>query len=981
MPFDANMYENNEVYRSWVDHPFRFIEPNEKSENLGLRKPQLGALYTILAHLVSAPQEPATIVMPTGTGKTDTISSLILSGLFLRTLIVVPSDALRDQIADSIIALTNLRAMGAVSESVKSAVVSKIGSGLNEEEVKRLTASNVIIATPQALQNFSDQALELLSTYCSHLIFDEAHHVAAHTWKKVKKIFAGKPSLQFTATPFREDKKSLDGKIIYHYSLREAQADGYFQEIEFHPIREYNPKLGDEAVARKAIELLELDIKEGKDHILLVRTRSQVKAKRLYEIYEALTNLDLVLIHSGVKDKDKILENIKRKQYRIIICVAMLGEGFDLPELKIAAIHDQHQSPAVTLQFIGRFTRVNKKLGAAKFVANIANQRMDAQMAELYEESADWSAVIRDVSETKIVKEIKQQEFADQFKNDEDGKSILALNPSPKISARAYRLLKDDWHPEHIENFVARKEEVEYFSVNKKNNLVVLVTSAQVSVPWANTAEISNTEWFLYLAYFREKMNTLFVHCSGDDGQANNFRNLIAKDSKIIAGEKTFRTLHQIKLLKLQNVGLSRNNKELRFTMHVGRNINAIIGDLENNTAIKSNIFAAGYLDGERTNAGCSHKGKMWEMDSGPLNRWVSWCDKVAEKINDDTIEVKNIINNVMRSELISDSWPTGLFYTDWPDSLLIESEVKIYLICGGLSYNMLDVALGAPNRISDKKIEITIFHEKSESEKISIAKIILRLEDDDFGVSCGDVKISLQGERNFAEYLYENPLKLLKQDGSMIFGNYRYYSPATLNIKIPEDLVISWDWGRTKIQNESMRKEKDLDTVQGFTYQKIFDQYDIIFNDDGSGEVADLIAIAERDGIIQIDLYHCKYCPAKDGVAAPGGRVGDTYEVCGQTSRSVKWMHTGEALLSRLLTRYERSIVSEFDRMLKGDISEIDLLRYKCRDHEMILGFYIVQPAISKERMTDEQRAVLGTSYTYVKALSGTDLKVIVSG
>jgi hypothetical protein len=583
-------------------------------------------------------------------------------------------------------------------------------------------------------------------------------------------------------------------------------------------VQQSHPKLGDAAVAKKAIELLELDIKEGNDHLLLVRARSQVKAKQLYEIYKSLTNLDLVLIHSGVKDKDQILENIKRKQYRIIICVAMLGEGFDLPELKIAAIHDQHQSPAVTLQFIGRFTRMNKKLGAAKFVANIANQRMDAQMAELYEESADWSAVIRDVSENKIFKEIEQQEFSDQFKNDEGGKSILALNPSPKISARAYRLLKDDWHPENIENFVARKEEVEYFSVNEKNNLVVLVTSAQVSVPWANTSEISNVEWFLYLAYFHEKMNTLFVHCSGDDGQANNFRTLLAKESKIIAGEKTFRTLHQIKLLKLQNVGLSRNNKELRFTMHVGRNINAIIGDLENNTATKSNIFAAGYLDGERTNAGCSHKGKIWEMDSGPLNRWVNWCDKVAIKINDDTIEVKNIINNVMRSELIADSWPTGLFYADWPDGLLIENEVKIYLICGGVSYNMLDVVLGAPNKISDKEIEIIVYYEKSETEKISITKVTLRLEADDFSVRCGDVKISLHGERSFAEYLYENPLKLLKQDGSMVFGNYRYYSPATLNIKIPEELVTSWDWGTTKIQNESMKKERNLDTVQGFT-------------------------------------------------------------------------------------------------------------------------------------------------------------------
>ena len=36
----------------------------------------------------------------------------------------------------------------------------------------------------------------------------------------------------------------------------------------------------------------------------------------------------------------------------------MLGEGFDLPALKVAVVHDPQKSLAVTLQFIGRFTRI-----------------------------------------------------------------------------------------------------------------------------------------------------------------------------------------------------------------------------------------------------------------------------------------------------------------------------------------------------------------------------------------------------------------------------------------------------------------------------------------------------------------------------------------------------------------------------------------------------------------------------------------------
>ncbi|MGF6114859.1 superfamily II DNA or RNA helicase [Janthinobacterium lividum] len=980
MPLDLHMYDTNAVYRSWIDQPFRFIEPNEKNDHIGLRRPQLGALYTILAHLTSSSRlDPVTVVMPTGTGKTDTIAALLLAGTFPRTLVIVPSDALREQISGSLATLKNLRAMSAINAEVKAPIIRKIDTGMSIDEINILCDSNVIVATPQALQGFSEVELTALASLCTHLVFDEAHHVAAYTWTKIRKIFDTKPCIQFTATPFREDKKSLEGKIIYHYALRDAQADGYFQEIEFHPVREYNPLLGDAAIARKAVALLQSDLEDGKEHLMMVRAKSQARAKKLYEIYKEFHHIPSILIHSNVKNKDDILRDIKLKKYKIIVCVDMLGEGFDLPELKIAAIHDQHQSPAVTLQFIGRLTRVKYNLGTAKFVANIANQKMGAQMAALYKESADWSAIIREVSEEKIQREILREEFSEQF-DDEDGKTILALNPNPNISARAYKLNKNDWLAKNIDGFSNTNEEVEFYSVSEKENLVILVTRADVSVPWANTSEISNIVWFLYLAYYNEKKSTLFIHCSGDDGQAKNFRSLISKNSQLIAGEKTFRTLDGIKLLKLQNVGLSRNQKNIRFTMHVGRDVNSIIGQLENNTAIKSNIFASGYLDGKKSNAGCSHKGKIWEMDSGPIDDWVTWCDNAAIKLNDDTIDVKNIIDNVMRSEQIIGAWPVGFFYADWPESLLIENEIKISIKTAGISYNLLDLEFGIPTLASAVEIKIPLIFEKNHEEKVVLSNITLKLLKDDFSVSCGDLKISIQGERSLSDYLYENPLKILKQDGSIAIGNYRYYSPATLNILLPQNLLIIWDWGKTKIQNESMKKEGNLDTVQGFTFQKIFENYSIIFNDDGAGEIADLVAINIHSGIINVDFYHCKYCAAKDGIATPGGRVDDTYVVSGQTSRSTKWMHSGEALLNRLMSRYQKSIVSGFDRMLKGKIDDIDLARHKSIDHEMILGFYIVQPAISKAKITDEQLTVLGTSYTYVKAISGADLNVIIN-
>ena len=163
------------------------------------------------------------------------------------------------------------------------------------------------------------------------------------------------------------------------------------------------------------------------------------------------------------------------------------------------------------------------------------------------------------------------------------------------------------------------------------------------------------------------------------------------------------------------------------------------------------------------------------------------------------------------------------------------------------------------------------------------------------------------------------------------------------------------------------MRAEKRSDSVQGFTYKKIADDFEIVFNDDGAGEIADLVAIRVDKDRIYISLFHCKYCPLTDGTAIPGARLSDVYEVCGQASRSVKWLYTGEKFFDRLLDRYQKSLPNGFDRILKGTPQQMEILRNKCND-------------VSARKVSDEQLTVLGTSYSYIKNISGSDIKVIVS-
>ena len=103
----------------------------------------------------------------------------------------------------------------------------------------------------------------------------------------------------------------------------------------------------------------------------------------------------------------------------LIICVNMLGEGFDFPRLKIAAIHDPHKSIATTIQFVGRFTRTsNNKIGDATIIANISNEMTNKAMEELYSQDSDWNKIIRQTADVLVDKEDRKIKFLQNFEGE-----------------------------------------------------------------------------------------------------------------------------------------------------------------------------------------------------------------------------------------------------------------------------------------------------------------------------------------------------------------------------------------------------------------------------------------------------------------------------------------------------------------------------------------------------------------------------------
>ena len=205
-PFDYVENLGN-IRTSWAA-TFSYVQEDVARNIKGLRVPQIGATHAVHAHC-SVSGDPATVVMPTGTGKTEVMLSVLVSAQLTKVLVLVPTDPLRTQIAEKFLTLGVLRQpeFTMLHERARRPIVGvlqHIPSDLAEVD-DVFGRCNVIVTTSSIAGQCSAAVQERVAAHCSHLFIDEAHHAEAPTWSAFKKAFKDRRVLQFTATPFRED--------------------------------------------------------------------------------------------------------------------------------------------------------------------------------------------------------------------------------------------------------------------------------------------------------------------------------------------------------------------------------------------------------------------------------------------------------------------------------------------------------------------------------------------------------------------------------------------------------------------------------------------------------------------------------------------------------------------------------------------------------------------------------------------------------
>jgi len=209
---------------------------------------------------------------------------------------------------------------------------------------------------------------------------------------------------------------------------------------------------------------------------------------------------------------------------------------------------------------------------------------------------------------------------------------------------------------------------------------------------------------------------------------------------------------------------------------------------------------------------------------------------------------------------------------------------------------------------------------------------------------------------------------------------------PPCLLLRPPRDLapfdateLRELDWSGIDLAVESQGVARRSDSIQArmISHVAALASWDVVLDDDGSGEVADIVALRAEGGELVVHMTHCKYVSG----GRPRARVGDLYEVCGQAQKSARWRRSIPDLFERLIRR-ERTRVANGrpSGFIVGDLPSL----FRLADNAHILRptytIAISQPGVSKAAVTAAQLELLASTETYLHETAYARLEVYCS-
>lgn len=445
-----------------------FIDGNEF-----LRLPQRKAYKRLKEEFKKDVETHKIIVLATGAGKTGVIGLAPFGISKGRVLVITPSLIIREGISDEFDTRTDFNfwtKRKVILDDNDLPKVYRYAGFSSQSDKKRvlkyLNEANIVIANIHKVYN-SNSEKPLVSIlepdFFDMIIIDEAHHSAADSWINTLNYFTAKKIIKLTATPYRADEKELGGKIIYSYDLGEAIGDKIVknivsedytnQKLEF----EVNGKIVDKETALDIMDeswitrsvayskectktIVEMSInrlnekrKLGNAHHQIIAVACSIEhAKTIMEMYKEFGLKADYVSCNRIKESENVIISFKKGQLDVIVNVDMLAEGFDHPNISVAAIFRPFRTLSPYAQFIGRALRKIQGNDLIDSIDNVAHviYHKELGLDDLWEyyTGQKTKAVNRKILEDEYCREESDERSRDVGEVIVDGKLIKTTN-------------------------------------------------------------------------------------------------------------------------------------------------------------------------------------------------------------------------------------------------------------------------------------------------------------------------------------------------------------------------------------------------------------------------------------------------------------------------------------------------------------------------------------------------------------------------
>lgn len=967
--------------------------------NNGFRPGQLGALHAVLAH-ASMHDDPATVCLPTGYGKTSVMMALPLLMRPTRVLVVEPSDALRKQVSSHFRELSTLRRIGAICDTVPNpSVLRHEGRPQTPEDWQMVAKHDVIISTPSSLSPILAPGAP--RDLFDLIIFDEAHHAPADTWAAYIEHYSDARFVFLTATPFRRDGRVIPGKLVYRYPVMRAVSEGAFDPVAFRaaPIQNELDDLHiDRAIAVTAVQQLRADQSAGHDHRLFVRAGTINASRGLVPLYRELgLNVESVDSKVSKRRQDDIERRLVNAELDGIVCVDMFGEGYDFPKLKIAALHAPHRSLVPTIQFIGRFARIDPSTGGATLIAPIS--RIQGAPTSLLREGIDLARLIDEAALGELAGDAAEQAVLERLpvrrvaESDYDAVSPLSLQLYAHV--RVFRCVQ----PPDFNLFgdtVGKDLRVIKQWASDDGTIALMLTADENPPNWATSDVLVNIRHDAFLFIYRTTSRLCYIGSTRRTEKlyVGMMDKICAENYRALSYEETSRARAGLQAVKFFNVGLKNttfNSQSETYRTLTGPQAERAVTAGDGRAYVQGHFFGSGFDGEDKETIGASSSSRIWSNKRLTVAEFLDWVERLDARLNGNTpftethLDIVRAATTLRRlpDTVIAATWPKAGFkanprvrYRPTPSTSLIFRRLTEWEI------------VGFECRPDNSELYFSL-----ESEDLTVpmcftvgrGRMVTAL---DPGIVI-EVESAVDDWMPLADWLSNHPPRFYASDKSSFEGVNLMAAPLLQVESLSPGDAETIDWSNCAIEVEFLpndasettrRKRRTLEgllTVQERLEQHLLGHANLValFYDHRKGEAADYVAVTRsEDGDVEVALYHCKGA----GGPAGGQRVSDVYEVAGQLVKSVFYCDA-VTLLTHMEDRMHMRHTSP-SRFLHGDLTTAKALIQGAPATKLRFVVVGVQPGIRRSLVDAHLADLMVFGINYAKQGGATKAFWLVS-